>query len=80
MAGILVAGKEVLTRKDEKMTFVSFEDAFGIFETVFFPPVFRKFHRYLDRIGVYLVRGKVENEWGSFLLRVGRLDPVCLPA
>ncbi len=79
LAGIQVAGKEVLTRKQEQMAFVSFEDQHGIFETVFLPPVFRKFHCFLDRIGVYIIHGKIEDELGAVMLNVDRLDPVCPP-
>jgi error-prone DNA polymerase len=71
--GLIVTGKEVATKKHETMIFVSFEDSFSIFETVFFPAAFRKFSRILDEVGVYLVIGKVEEEYGAVSINVEEL-------
>ena len=48
IAGVLVTGKEVATKKSEPMIFVSFEDEEAIFETVLFPDSFRRHYALLD--------------------------------
>ena len=73
LAGLLVTGKEVQTRTWERMTFMSFEDPFSIFETVFFPRSFRKFYSIMDRIGIFLLSGRVENDHGALSINVERL-------
>jgi len=73
MAGLLVTGKEVLTRTREPMVFVSFEDEHSVFETVFFPKAFREFYSLIDGGGVFLVCGRVEEELGALSLHVERV-------
>jgi len=73
MAGLLVTGKEVLTRTREPMVFVSFEDEHSVFETVFFPKAFREFYPVIDGGGVFLVCGRVEEELGALSLHVERV-------
>jgi DNA polymerase-3 subunit alpha len=73
LAGLLVTGKEVLTRRREPMVFVSFEDEYSVFETVFFPRVFRAFRPLIDEGGVFLVSGRVEDELGALSLHVDRV-------
>ncbi len=76
IAGLIVTGKEVATKKNETMIFVSFEDPHSIFETVFFPAAFRKFGHLLDEVGVYLIVGKVEEEYGAVSIDVEDLSRV----
>lgn len=61
-AGIRVTGKEVSTKKQEPMIFVSFEDELAIYETVFFPSSFTRFYPLLDDGWVFLVFGRVEDD------------------
>jgi DNA polymerase III alpha subunit len=70
MAGLLVTGKEVLTRTREPMVFVSFEDEHGVFETVFFPRAFRRFYPLIDGGGVFLASGRVKDDLGALSLHV----------
>ncbi|MGA2613918.1 MAG: DNA polymerase III subunit alpha [Spirochaetia bacterium] len=78
IAGILVTGKEVATKKQEPMIFVSFEDELSIFETVLFPGSFARFYPVLDDGWAFLVFGRVEDDLGALsisvemLLRVSR--------
>ncbi len=75
--GLLVTGKEVWTKRDELMIFVSFEDRFSVFETVFFPNAFRKYRRLLDEIGVFLVSGIVDEDHGAICIDVQGILRMC---
>jgi DNA polymerase III alpha subunit len=76
LAGLLVTGKEVLTRSREPMIFVSFEDEYGVFETVFFPRAFRRFYPLIDGGGVFLVSGRVLDDLGALSLHVEGVRPL----
>jgi len=76
IAGLIVTGKEVITRDRDLMIFVSFEDPYSIYETVFFPESFHKHHHLLDGIGVYLIYGKVEEDQGALCINVTGLEKV----
>lgn len=65
-----ITRKEVLTKKGEEMEFFTFEDKTGIFETVFFPPAFRRFCRDLDMSHAYLLQRRVEDEFEVVTLNV----------
>jgi len=68
LAGVLVAGKEVPTRRRRPMSFVSFEDEHSLYETVFFPEAFARFGVLIDDGGAFLVTGRVEEDLGAFSL------------
>jgi error-prone DNA polymerase len=70
MIGWLVTSKLVTTKDDEPMEFVSFEDTTAIYETVFFPRAYERFCRMLTTARPYLLRGRVEEEFGVPSLRV----------
>jgi error-prone DNA polymerase len=81
--GWLITGKVVHTRTDEPMEFISFEDTTALYETVFFPEVYRRFCRMLSKVRPYLIRGTVEEDYGAISLTVSRiayLDKVKVPA
>jgi len=80
--GWLITGKVVHTKTDEPMEFISFEDTTAIYETVFFPEVYRKFCRMLSNVRPYLLRGLVEEDFGAISLtvkQIGFLDKVKIP-
>ena len=74
MIGWLVTGKLVTTKDDEPMEFVSFEDTTAIYETVFFPEAYARFCRMLTTARPYLLRGKVEEEFGVPSLQVEEVE------
>ncbi|MFW5727048.1 MAG: PHP domain-containing protein [Spirochaetia bacterium] len=76
IAGFLVAEKEIRTGKKQPMSFVSFEDQFGVFETVLFPDVYSRMVEQLENGVVFVLEGRVENEWGSLQLNVARVYPL----
>ncbi|MCP4692721.1 MAG: DNA polymerase III subunit alpha, partial [Desulfobacterales bacterium] len=65
MAGWLVTGKVVRTKRGESMEFLTFEDETGVVETTFFPRTYRRFCHMIDRGRPYLLSGRVERDWGA---------------
>ncbi len=70
MAGWWITAKPVSTKHGEPMEFVTFEDTTATFETTFFPRAYSRFCRKLTRHRPYLLRGKVEEEFGVATLNV----------
>ena len=68
--GWLVTGKTVHTKNGEPMKFVSFEDATGLYETVFFPKVYNQFCHMLNEMRPYILKGKIEEDFGSITMTV----------
>jgi error-prone DNA polymerase len=84
--GWLITGKTVRTRDGDPMKFVSFEDATGLYEAVFFPRAYNQFCHMLNEMRPYVLKGKVEEDFSSITLTVqwvGFLDrykgAVCPP-
>jgi DNA polymerase III alpha subunit len=74
VAGILVTSKTVLTKTDELMQFISFEDETAIFETIFFPKTFKKYALLLSHQRPYILKGMVESEFGVVSLNVYEIE------
>ena len=68
--GWLVTGKTVHTKDGEPMKFISFEDTTGVYETVFFPKVYNRFCPMLNEMRPYVLKGTVEEDFGSITLTV----------
>ena len=56
------------------MEFVTFDDGFGLIESVLFPDVYRERSHVLFDQGPFIFRGKVEEEFGAVTLSVTHLD------
>ncbi len=78
VAGWLVTGKVVRTRRGEPMEFLTFEDETGTFEATFFPAVYDRFGHLLDHGRPYLLWGRVERDWGAVTLTVQRVAVVSM--
>jgi len=76
VAGILVTAKTVMTKNDELMQFISFEDETALIETVFFPKVFKRHALGLSHARPYLLFGRVESEFGVISLHVYDIRPL----
>ncbi len=76
VAGILVTAKTVMTKNDELMQFVSFEDETAIFETVFFPEIYKKHALKLSGQRPYVLAGRVDEEFGVISLNVEWVEPL----
>jgi len=74
MIGWLVTGKIVSTKDDEPMEFISFEDTTAIYETVFFPRPYARFCRMLTTARPYVLRGKIEEEFGVASLQIEQVE------
>jgi len=70
MIGWWVTGKTVQDKNGRPMEFVSFEDTSGIYDATFFPGVYQRFCKKLTRHRPYLLKGKVEEEFGVTTLTV----------
>jgi DNA-directed DNA polymerase III PolC len=70
MAGMLTTAKPVHTVHDEPMEFATFDDGHGLIETVIFPEVYKARTHVLFDQGPFLLRGKVEEEFGAVTLTV----------
>ncbi len=73
IAGYLITEKEVLTKKHREMSFVSFEDSYGVFETVLFPHAYERLAVILEETAVCVLEGRVDREWGALQLIVEQI-------
>ncbi|MEJ2040684.1 MAG: hypothetical protein P8X55_17405 [Desulfosarcinaceae bacterium] len=75
-AGWLITGIVVRTKSDDPMEFLTFEDETGIVETTFFPKAYDRFCHLIDHGRPYLLKGKVEQNWGAATLTVDAARPL----
>jgi DNA-directed DNA polymerase III PolC len=73
-AGMLTTAKPVHTARDEPMQFATFDDGDGLIETVLFPDVHRTRGHVLFDPGPFILRGKVEEEFGGITVTVTHLE------
>ena len=73
IAGVLITGKEVKTKKHKQMGFFSFDDPYGVFETVLFPDLYEELLKTLERGRAFLVQGKVEVEFDAYIIEIHNL-------
>ncbi|AHC15301.1 OB-fold nucleic acid binding domain-containing protein [Salinispira pacifica] len=76
IAGYLVSGKEVYTKHQKAMSFISFEDRFGLFETVFFPRAYERLAPLLDLAMAYIIQGDVKEDLGAVSIHITHLYPL----
>jgi DNA polymerase III alpha subunit len=73
-AGMLTTSKPISTISDEPMEFATFDDGYGLIETVLFPRVFRERGHVLFDQGPFIFRGKVDEEFGAITVAITGLD------
>jgi len=76
VAGTLITAKTVPTKHNELMQFISFEDETAIFETVFFPKVYKRHALRLSHQKPYILYGKVASEFSVISLNVYDIEAV----
>ena len=76
VAGTLITAKTVPTKHNELMQFISFEDETAIFETVFFPKVYKRHALKLSHQKPYILHGKVASEFSVISLNVYDIEAV----
>jgi DNA polymerase-3 subunit alpha/error-prone DNA polymerase len=74
IAGFLITGKVVHTKRGDPMEFLTFEDETGLVETTFFPKAYRRFCAILGKDRPFILCGKVEEDFGAHTLTVERVD------
>jgi DNA polymerase-3 subunit alpha/error-prone DNA polymerase len=74
VAGWCVTSKTVSTKFGENMQFVTFEDETDIFETVFFPEVYKRFAHMMNWQAGFIVSGMVIAEFGVEVVEVHKLE------
>jgi error-prone DNA polymerase len=74
VAGMLTAAKPVYAKTDEPMEFATFDDGDGLIEAVLFPDIYRERGHVLFDQGPFILRGKVEEEFGAVTLTVTGMD------
>jgi len=70
LVGWWVTGKVVRTHQGHPMEFITFEDTSAIFDTTFFPRAYARFCRKLSRLRPYVLKGRVEENFGVATLNV----------
>ncbi len=70
IAAILITSKTVMTKEDELMKFISFEDETAIFEAVFFPEAYKKFALMLSYQKPYILKGRVDVEFDTIIFNI----------
>jgi len=76
VAGWLITGKVVSTKKGEPMEFLTFEDETGLVETTFFPRTYARFCHMLNREQPYILEGLLEEDFGAITLTVDHVKRV----
>jgi len=76
MAGLLITGKVVHTKHGDPMEFLTFEDETGLVETTFFPEAYSRFCAMLDRSRPFVLKGKVDEDFGAVTLTVDYVAPL----
>lgn len=74
LVGWMITGKVVHTKSDEPMEFISFEDTTAIYETTFFPEVYRRFCHMLSRVRPYLIQGIVEENFTAITVTISAIE------
>lgn len=68
MAGIVRGRRDLLTKKNQKMCFLQFEDSFGTMEAVIFPSVFQASQSLLKVDAPLLFSGRLQEQNGTLQL------------
>jgi DNA polymerase-3 subunit alpha len=58
--GLLTNTKQILTKKNDRMAFLTLEDHSGKAEVIVFPQLFKKIEHYLSSYHVFLIKGNVD--------------------
>ncbi len=65
LLGIIDTARTTVTRNDEPMEFVTFEDETGIFDVTLFPRTLRKLRTILRGPGPYVINGTVDSRYDA---------------
>jgi DNA polymerase-3 subunit alpha/error-prone DNA polymerase len=74
LIGWPITQKEVWTKDGLTMSFLSFEDETGMYETVIFPQVYDQYHTLLFDQRPLVVYGKAVDDHGALTVEVGKIE------
>ena len=74
LAGFLVTRRRAPTKGGEMMEFATLEDETDIFEATLFPDAYKRYGRLLRSAGPFLLKGKVEDQYGAYTVTLAYLD------
>ncbi|KKR96373.1 MAG: polymerase III, alpha subunit protein [candidate division TM6 bacterium GW2011_GWE2_41_16] len=77
-AGSLLSSKVILTKKGDKMAFVSCEDSTSKAEIILFPKTYAKAAQYLDGYSYYVIMGDAESQNEKCKIKANMLLPLDL--
>jgi len=72
--GWLITYKLIATKNKQLMEFLSFEDTTAIYETIFFPEIYKRFAHMMTSSRPYLLKGRVEAQYGAVVLNVHQVN------
>ncbi|MFQ6673185.1 MAG: DNA polymerase III subunit alpha [Fidelibacterota bacterium] len=73
MVGWMITTRRVKTKQGGMMQFLSCEDLTGTFECVLFPDAYKRFGHLIRNRGPYIIKGKVEDDFGHAPITVEKL-------
>ncbi|MFA7425857.1 MAG: DNA polymerase III subunit alpha [Desulfosarcinaceae bacterium] len=73
VAGWLITGKVVRTKRGEPMEFLTFEDETGTVEATFFPRAYDRYGHLLETGRPYLLWGQIDRDWAAVTLTAERV-------
>jgi len=73
LLGVFITRKVTSTKNKKRMSFVTFEDETDIYECVMFPKVFEEYGDLLHWESLFVLQGKVEQEWGYYTVTIQKL-------
>jgi len=76
MAGWLIAQRRAVTKKQQYMQFLTFEDLHGTFEVTVFPREYQRLEALVGTSRVFRVTGRVGDRTGSVTITVSDLEPL----
>ena len=66
LSGFLVIRRRAPTKGGDMMEFATLEDETDIFEATLFPDAYKRYGRLLRSAGPFLLKGKVEDQYGAY--------------
>ncbi len=59
IGGIIVEKKNMITKNNNMMAFITLEDLYGTIECIVFPTTFERYNKYLKEDGLVIIEGKI---------------------
>ncbi|WP_066495884.1 DNA polymerase III subunit alpha [Abyssisolibacter fermentans] len=77
LGGIITNTKEMITKNNNMMAFVTLEDLYGSIETIVFPKIFDKYEKHIKEDNVVIMQGRLNlNESDDPKIIIDRIKPL----